>query len=170
MSTIDSIHDYGNIAGKIHADLLHSVIKKNPQYNILQLLMMQEEWVVEWFHFIELIAPIAERIEHILRWNKQEFVPRTVGKSRPSIYIWANIPEHIDTEVPDTRWIIVPLSNDGFIFRLWDEKINLHRWHLYSFDHALPHSVTSEEYAFWLEKWWKPFVTITGSIRPILWE
>lgn len=43
MSTIDSIHDYGNIAGKIHADLLHSVIKKNPQYNILQLLMMQEE-------------------------------------------------------------------------------------------------------------------------------
>ena len=90
---------------------------------------MKSEWDFSGFEFSNLKDTTVARIEWILLdplWFR--FVPKTVGKSKPSLYIGWNIPEHVDSEEGDdleSAGIIMQLTSDSWYeFKLGDARNN----------------------------------------------
>ena len=137
----------------------------------IQLQIMKSEWDFSGFEFSNLKDNTVARIEWILLdplWFR--FVPKTVGKSKPSLYIGWNIPEHVDSEEGDdleSAGIIMQLTSDSWYeFKLGDARIKLDKGSIYLFNHGLQHAVgLSSSYEEWLNKWAKPFLALVGSVE-----
>ncbi len=159
--SIEALWDYSR---ELHSTLLWAKLVQSNMYRRLQLLMLAWE-NNDWFNFIGLPQFLLNRLTWILKSKGYEFVSKTVWKSRPSIYFCTSIPNHVDTEVRDTYWIVFPLVSSWFDFIIDWEKIVLNPWTLYIFDHSKDHSILQQAYEEWLAKWWKPFVCITWSVN-----
>lgn len=144
-------------------------LKKLPGYRNIQYSLIATEFEDKWFVYENLSARTRALIEKIyLMPNNFTFVPRTVGKSKPSLYFSGWIPEHADSEVPWTYGLIIPLlGSDSFNFQINRKPIPLENWGVYVFDHTQLHRLEPEDYDDWLRRDAHPYTAIVGNIQPI---
>ncbi len=169
LDTTNPIKKLGNIPfGKRILNILQW-LKNVPHYRNTQYSLIATELQDVWFVYDNLRVRTRELIERIyLIPNHLVFVPRTVGKSKPSFYFSWAVPEHTDSEVPWTYGLIIPLlGSDSFTFRINKKPTELENWGIYVFDHTQKHSLDPGDYDDWLQKNAQPYTAIVGSIQPI---
>ncbi len=143
----------------------------NRKYRSAQLQIIKSEWTFSAFDFENLRDSTVLRVQWVLLdrlWFR--FVPKTIWKSRPSLYIWGNITPHVDIDENNqerSAGVIMQLNDDsGYEFKLAWKVVRLNKGSMYIFNHSLIHSVMlSDSYEEWLNKWAKPFLAVVGSVN-----